>query len=126
MTRNVKGVRTLEQLKTKKAQAASFVRNILKDENRAKFIESESLEEYAERKKFRIKNTKKENMSDLRKKINRLKKIEAKTKDLIDNFYKHLDTNKKKCFFCALNPVIDFDLCRKLDALETLVNKEKL
>jgi hypothetical protein len=56
MANQYRGAKTYEQLQTKKNQAARFARNILKDEDKASFIESESVAEYAERKKIRIKN----------------------------------------------------------------------
>ncbi len=56
MANQYRGAKTYEQLQTKKDQAARFVRNILGNEEKADFIESESVEEYAERKKIRIKN----------------------------------------------------------------------
>jgi hypothetical protein len=56
MARQYRGAKTYEQLQTKKDQAARFVRNILGNEEKASFIESESVDEYAERKKIRIKN----------------------------------------------------------------------
>jgi hypothetical protein len=56
MTAQYRGAKTYEQLQTKKDQAARFVRNILKNEEKADFIMSESVEDYAERKKIRIKN----------------------------------------------------------------------
>jgi hypothetical protein len=56
MAAQYRGAKTYEQLQTKKDQAARFVRNILKNEEKADFIESESVEEYADRKKIRIKN----------------------------------------------------------------------
>jgi hypothetical protein len=55
-TRQYRGAKTYEQLQTKKDQAARFVRNILKNEEKADFIDSESVEEFAGRKKIRIKN----------------------------------------------------------------------
>ncbi len=56
MANQYRGAKTYEQLQTKKDQAARFARNILKDEDKASFIESESVDEYATRKKIRIKN----------------------------------------------------------------------
>jgi hypothetical protein len=56
MANQYRGAKTYEQLQTKKDQAVRFVRNILNNEDKASFIESESVEEYAERKKIRIKN----------------------------------------------------------------------
>jgi hypothetical protein len=56
MAAQYRGAKTYEQLQTKKDQAARFVRNIFKNEEKADFIESESIEEYADRKKIRIKN----------------------------------------------------------------------
>jgi hypothetical protein len=56
MANQYRGAKTYEQLQTKKDQAARFARNILNDEDKASFIESESVAEYAERKKIRIKN----------------------------------------------------------------------
>ncbi len=56
MARQYRGAKTYEQLQTKKDQAARFVRNILGNEEKADFITSESVEEFAERKKIRIKN----------------------------------------------------------------------
>jgi biopolymer transport protein ExbB/TolQ len=56
MATHSRGARTWEQVQTKKDQAARFARNILKNEDKASFIESESVEAYAERKKIRIKN----------------------------------------------------------------------
>lgn len=59
-----RGAKTWEQLELKKAQAARFTRNILKDEEKANRIESESVDEYAQRKKIRIKNPdRRENMA---------------------------------------------------------------
>jgi hypothetical protein len=67
MARQYRGAKTWEQLQTKKDQAVRFVRNILGNEEKASFIESESVEEYAERKKIRIKNPeRKENMEKLK------------------------------------------------------------
>jgi hypothetical protein len=67
MANQYRGAKTYEQLQTKKDQAARFVRNILNNEDKASFIESESVEEYAERKKIRIKNPGgKENMKKLK------------------------------------------------------------
>jgi hypothetical protein len=65
MARQYRGAKTYEQLQTKKDQAARFVRNILGNEDKASFIESESVEEYAERKKIRIKNP--ERLIDMKK-----------------------------------------------------------
>jgi hypothetical protein len=56
MATHSRGARTWEQVLTAKAQAARFVRNILRDEQKAIRIESESPEDYAARKKIRIKN----------------------------------------------------------------------
>ena len=58
MATHARGARTWEQILTAKAQAVRYTRNILKDEQRAKRIELESPEEYAERRKIRIKNPK--------------------------------------------------------------------
>jgi anti-sigma28 factor (negative regulator of flagellin synthesis) len=70
MANQYRGAKTYEQLQTKKNQAARFARNILKDEDKASFIESESVDEYAERKKIRIKNP--ERLIDMTK-VNDLK-----------------------------------------------------
>ncbi len=56
MANQYRGAKTYEQLQTKKDQAARFVRNILGNEEKADFIESETVEEYSDRKKIRIKN----------------------------------------------------------------------
>jgi hypothetical protein len=56
MANQYRGAKTYEQLQTKKDQAVRFVRNILGNEEKADFINSESVEEFAERKKIRIKN----------------------------------------------------------------------
>ncbi len=58
MSTHYRGAKTWDQVQLKKEQAVRFAQNILKDKKLADRIGYESVEEYAERKKIRIKNPK--------------------------------------------------------------------
>lgn len=47
---------TQRQLESRKAQAVRFTRDVLGDDDRADEIQNESLEDYAERRRIRLKN----------------------------------------------------------------------
>ena len=76
---------TRKQLESRKAKAARFARDVLGDEDRAAEIEDESLESYAERRHFQIRNPKGvRNMAvpTRRDLLDRIKELEGENEDL--------------------------------------------
>ena len=76
---------TRKQLESRKAKAARFARNVLGDEDRAAEIEDESLESYAERRRFQIRNPKgvKAMAVPTRRELHdRIKELESENEDL--------------------------------------------
>jgi hypothetical protein len=76
---------TRKQLESRKAKAARFACDVLGDEDRAAEIEDESLESYAERRHFQIRNPKGvRNMAvpTRRELYDRIKELESENEDL--------------------------------------------
>jgi hypothetical protein len=76
---------TREQLKSRKAKAVRFTRDVLGDDYRAGEIEDESLEDYAERKRIRLVNPKgarKMPVQTRRELLERIEELEGQNEDL--------------------------------------------
>jgi len=83
---------TREQIVSRKEKAERFVRNVLGDQNRAAEIADESVEDYAERRKFEITNPKRSNNPMAKKNatptrqehLDRVSDLEQENQDLAD------------------------------------------
>ena len=76
---------TRKQLESRKEKAARFVRDVLGDPERADEIESESLEDYAERRKIKIVgNPRGEDMATKDDLLERIQELEEENDDLQD------------------------------------------
>jgi hypothetical protein len=76
---------TRKQLESRKAKAARFARDVLEDPDRAAEIEDESLEDYAERRRFQIRNPKGAKpvaVPTRRELFDRIKELESENEDL--------------------------------------------
>ena len=76
---------TRKQLESRKAKAARFARDVLEDPDRAAGIEAESFEDYAQRRRFQIRNPKGVNpvaIPTRRDLLNRIKELESDNEDL--------------------------------------------
>ena len=78
-----------DQIETRKEKAVRFVRDVLDDPERAAEIEDESIEDYAERRKFEIVNPRRrtntvESKADLEQKIEELESENEKLQSRLD------------------------------------------
>ncbi|OFV96451.1 MAG: hypothetical protein A3F68_10415 [Acidobacteria bacterium RIFCSPLOWO2_12_FULL_54_10] len=75
---------TREQVQTRKEKAARFVRDVLDDPDRATEIEDESVDDYADRRRFRIINRKrsKQHMATKQELEERISELEAENEEL--------------------------------------------
>jgi hypothetical protein len=76
---------TRRQLESRKDKAARFARDVLGDEDRAAEIDDESLESYAERRHFQIRNPKGVKpvaVPTRRELFDRIKELESENEDL--------------------------------------------
>ncbi len=84
---------TREQVQARKDKAARFVRDVLDDPDRAAEIEDESLEDYAERRKFQIVNPRRRtrNMATKRELEDRIGELEEENEELQSRLDEVLD-----------------------------------
>ena len=76
---------TRAQLEKRKEQAVRFVRDVKGDSDRADEIESESLEDYAERRRIKIENPRRRCSMASRKELQeRIQELEEENEDLND------------------------------------------
>jgi len=83
---------TREQIASRKKKAERFERNVLGDEDRAAEIADESIEDYAERRKFEIVNPQRSNRTMAKKNtaptrqdlLDRVAELEEENQDLAD------------------------------------------
>jgi hypothetical protein len=83
---------TRDQIASRKEKAERFVRNVLGDEDRAAEIADESVEDYAERRKFEIINPQRRNRTMAKKNatptrqdlLDRVAELEEENRDLAD------------------------------------------
>jgi hypothetical protein len=76
---------TRKQLESRKAKAVRFTRDVLGDSDRAAEIEDESLESYAERRHYQIRNPKGAKLVAVptrRELYDRIKELESENEDL--------------------------------------------
>lgn len=71
-----------EQLQGRKEKAVRFVRDVLRDDERADEIEDESLEDYAERRKIKLLNPRGEPMATKQELFDRIKELEDENEEL--------------------------------------------
>src|SRR5262245_29817784 len=78
---------TRNQVTTRKEQAERFVRDVLGDDERAEEIAEESVDDYAERRRFRITNPhrrRKPHMPSKQEMQERIRELEAENEELTD------------------------------------------
>ena len=83
---------TRAQLEKRKEQAVRFVRDVKDDPDRADEIESESLEDYAERRRIKIENPGRRCSMATRKELQeRIEELESENEDLNERLDKITD-----------------------------------
>ena len=80
-----------EQLERRKAQEVRFTRDVVGDADRADEIEDESLESYAERRKFQITNPRRGAMKTRQQLLDEIAELKETVEDLEDDRDQILD-----------------------------------
>jgi len=80
-----------EQLEARKKKAVEFVRRVLEDDDRADEIENETLESYAERRKFQITNPRRRAMKTRQQLLDEITELTETIEDLEDDRDQILD-----------------------------------